>query len=87
MGLYLTMKKAFLEGDMETARECQSRSQAFINVLIRYRGNVMAGKRIMKFLGLDCGPNRIPLQNITSEEEEKLKSELEEIDFFTYCNK
>ena len=87
MGIYIAMKKAFLEGDMEKARVYQSLSQAFINVLIRYRGNVMAGKRIMKFLGLDCGPNRIPLQNITADEEEKLKSELEEIGFFTYCNK
>jgi N-acetylneuraminate lyase len=47
----------------------------------------MAGKRIMKFLGIDCGPNRIPLQNITEEEEIKLRSELDEINFFSFCNK
>ena len=87
MGLYITMKKAFLEGDMETARECQSKSQAFINVLVKYRGNVMAGKRIMKFLGINCGPNRIPIQNITGEEELKLRSDLEGINFFSYSNK
>ena len=86
MGIYIAMKKAFLEGDMEAAREYQSKSQAFINVLIKYRGNVIAGKRIMKFLGLDCGPNRIPLQNISGEEEVKLKSELDGIHFFEFCN-
>lgn len=87
MGIYKSMKEVFLKGDMVTAREYQSKSQAFINVLVKYRGNVVGGKRIMKFLGLDCGPNRIPLQNITEEEELKLKSDLEEINFFSFCNK
>jgi N-acetylneuraminate lyase len=87
MGIYIEMKAAFLRGDLETARELQAKSQAFINILIRYRGNVIGGKRIMKFLGLDCGPNRIPIQNITTDEEKQLKSELEGIDFFSFCNK
>ncbi len=87
MGIYLGIKAAFQKGDFETARSLQLKSQAFINILIRYRGNVMAGKRIMKFLGVDCGPNRIPLQNITPEEEIQLKAELEEIGFFEFCNK
>ena len=87
MGIYIDMKTAFLKGDLETAMNLQAKSQAFINILVRYRGNVIGGKRIMKFLGLDCGPNRIPIQNITPGEEQQLKSELEEIDFFNYCNK
>ena len=87
MGTYIEIKAAFEKGDLETARKLQARSQAFINVLIRYRGNVIAGKRIMKFLGLDLGPNRIPIQNITPEEETKMKADLEEIGFFEYCNK
>ena len=87
MGIYIDMKKAFLKGDLETARNLQAKSQAFINILIRYRGNVIAGKRIMKFLGLDCGPNRVPIQNINDEEEQSLKSELNDIGFFGFCNK
>ena len=46
----------------------------------------MGGKRIMKFLGMDCGPNRLPLQNISDREEAAMKKELEAIDFFSYCN-
>jgi N-acetylneuraminate lyase len=42
---------------------------------------------MMKFLGIDCGPNRLPLQTITNVEEESMKKELEEIEFFDYCNK
>ena len=87
MGIYIAMKKAFQNGDIETARNYQTKSQELINVIVRYRGNVVAGKRIMKFLGLDCGPNRPPIQNITDEEEKTLKLELEDIGFFGFCNK
>ena len=87
MGTYIELKAAFDAGDLKTAQNLQARSQAFINVLVRYRGNVVGGKRIMKFLGLDLGPNRIPIQNITHEEETQLKADLEEIGFFEYCNK
>jgi N-acetylneuraminate lyase len=86
-GLYRNMKKAFDNGDMSGARELQHQSHVFINVLLKYRGNIMGGKRMMKFLGIDCGPNRLPLQNITNEEEESMKNELEGIGFFDYCNK
>jgi hypothetical protein len=41
----------------------------------------------MKFLGLDLGQNRIPIQNITKEEEKLLKADLEDIGFFSFCNK
>jgi N-acetylneuraminate lyase len=87
MGTYIELKAAFDAGDLKTAQNLQARSQAFINVLVRYRGNVVGGKRIMKFLGLDLGPNRIPIQNITPEEETQMKADLEEIGFFDYCNK
>ncbi len=87
MGTYIELKAAFDAGDLKTAQNLQARSQAFINVLVRYRGNVVGGKRIMKFLGLDLGPNRIPIQNITPEEETQMKADLEEIGFFEYCNK
>jgi N-acetylneuraminate lyase len=46
----------------------------------------MGGKRMMKFLGIDCGPNRLPLQTLTNEEEKYMKKELESIGFFDYCN-
>ena len=58
-----------------------------INVICRYRGNIVGGKRIMKLIGLDLGPNRTPFQNITPEEELSLKKELEEIGFFERCNR
>ncbi len=74
------------KGDIENARKAQNYAQAVINVICHYRGNIVAGKLIMKLLGFDLGPNRVPFQNMTDEEEQKMKQELEAIDFFHHCN-
>jgi N-acetylneuraminate lyase len=86
-GLYRDMKQAYEVKDMDRCRELQHLSHQFIEILVKYRGNLMGGKRIMKFLGLDCGPNRLPLQNISEAEELSMKKELEAIGFFSYCNR
>jgi N-acetylneuraminate lyase len=80
------MKEAYEQKDMDKCRELQHQSHRFVEILIKYRGNIMGGKRIMKFLGMDCGPNRLPLQNISEQEEAAMKNELETIGFFNYCN-
>lgn len=85
--LYKNMKSAFDKNDLPICRDLQKKSHDFCSILGKYRGNIVGGKRIMKFLGLDCGPNRIPLQNISEEEEKTLKEDLEKIGFFNYCNK
>lgn len=79
--------EAWKKGDIETAREKQNFSQEVINVICRYRGNIVGGKRIMKLLGFDLGPNRVPFQNMTNEEEQQMKKELEAINFFSRCNR
>ncbi len=56
-------------------------------MICRFRGNIVGGKRIMKLIGLDLGPNRTPFRNITPDEEAQMKRELEEIGFFERCNK
>lgn len=75
------------KGDLEAARKHQNFSQEVINVICKYRGNIVGGKRIMKLIGLDMGKNRIPFQNLTDEEEKQLKKDLEAIDFFSRCNR
>ncbi|MGL5979437.1 MAG: dihydrodipicolinate synthase family protein [Phocaeicola sp.] len=78
---------AWNSGDIETAREKQNFAQAVINVICNYRGNIVGGKRIMKLIGLDLGPNRVPFRNMTASEEEAMKQELDAINFFERCNK
>ena len=78
---------AWKSGDIDLARERQNFSQDVINVICHYRGNIVGGKRIMKLIGLDLGPNRTPFQNMTDAEEAAMKSELDAIDFFNRCNR
>ena len=87
MNLYIKIKEHFLTGEIDKARQLQNLSQDFINVLVKYGGNVTAGKRMMKFLGLDCGPNRLPVLSLTMDEERMMKDELTKIGFFEFCNK
>ena len=79
--------EAWTEGDLNKARELQNFAQDVIDVICHYRGNIVGGKRIMKLIGLDLGPNRTPFQNMTDAEEEAMKAELEAINFFERCNK
>lgn len=85
--VYKAMVEAWDKGDKKKALELQLKSQEFINVLPMFRGNMGAGKRIMKFLGLDMGPNRLPLQSITEQEEKQIKAYLDSIGFSEICNK
>ena len=78
--------EAWKAGDIDKARKLQNFAQEVINVICHYRGNIVGGKRIMKLMGLDLGKNRAPFQNMTDEEETRMKAELEAIDFFNRCN-
>ena len=78
--------EAWKAGDIDKARKLQNFAQEVINVICHYRGNIVGGKRIMKLMGLDLGKNRAPFQNMTDEEEARMKAELEAIDFFNRCN-
>lgn len=79
--------EAWDAGELERARELQNFAQEVINVICRYRGNIVGGKRIMKLIGLDMGKNRIPYQNMTEAEEQQMRQELEAIGFFERCNR
>jgi N-acetylneuraminate lyase len=83
--LYREMSQAYRHKEMEKCRELQHQSHQVFEILGKYRGNIMGGKRIMKFLGMDCGPNRLPLQTISDQEEKNMKKDLEAIGFFEYC--
>lgn len=79
--------EAWEKGDLEKARQLQDFAQDVIDVICNFRGNIVGGKRIMKLIGLDLGPNRVPFMTVTDEEEQELRRQLEAIDFFSHCNK
>lgn len=84
-GLYSKIKKAFDSGDLDTARVLQAKSWDLIEVICRYRGNIVAGKQIMRYLGLDLGVNRTPFQNMTDSEYQQMCDELQAINFSKFA--
>lgn len=84
--LYNRIIEAFNRGDLAAARRDQSRAIDFIGVLDRH-GGLAAGKSVMKLIGLDCGPVRLPLRALTDRDEASLREALEKIGFFDYAAK
>lgn len=82
--LYRRIMDAYEAGDMAAAQKEQSRAREMVAVLSR-SGGLAAVKPIMKMMGLDCGPPRLPLRRLGESECEKLRAELERIGFFDYC--
>jgi N-acetylneuraminate lyase len=79
--IYQHIIKAFSGGDIENARLWQARSIDMIRVILRYRG--LAGqKAVMKLIGFDCGPTRLPIPGLTEPETSSLHDELAHIGYF-----
>jgi N-acetylneuraminate lyase len=70
---------AFDAGDKESAKALQRESVRVVRVLEKYGGPVVAGKAAMKLYGLDLGPVRSPLTNLTAEQEKGLHAELRQL--------
>ena len=87
--LYLRIIEAFKAGDMKTAADLQMRAAEMIRILARAGGGsaIPSGKAVMKMIGIDCGPVRLPIVGLRPEECERLRTDLERIGFFEYCCK
>jgi N-acetylneuraminate lyase len=87
--LYLRIIEAFKAGDMKTAADLQMRAVEMIRILARAGGGsaIPSGKAVMKMIGIDCGPVRLPIVGLQPDECERLKTDLERIGFFEYCCK
>ncbi len=77
---------AFDKGDLSTAREKQAAANAIIQIFIRH-GGLPVGKAMMKMIGLDCGPVRLPLRTLSDTQQAQLRKELETAGFFQLCSR
>ncbi len=84
--LFRRLMDAFDAGDLATARIEQARARNFITI-IHQHGGLAAAKFVMKIIGVDCGPVRLPLRRLTAEQEISLRNALEGVGFFDYCCK
>src|SRR5207248_1360786 len=64
--IYHRVIESFNAGDLDAARNYQSLAIRII-ALMSQRGGLPAGKAMMKMAGLDCGPVRAPLKDLSPE--------------------
>jgi N-acetylneuraminate lyase len=81
--IYQKIMEAYEDRDFERAREYQMKSIRIVAVMLKYVNAIVGGKAILKLSGLDCGPCRTPLRNLTKEEINNLERELTEVGYFT----
>lgn len=84
--IYVQLIAAFRAGDIELARALQEQSQDIIDVLIKYKGNMVAGKQMMRLVGLDLGGARTPLAQMSEDQFEAMTDDLHRAGFFEHCN-
>ncbi|MBN2314366.1 MAG: dihydrodipicolinate synthase family protein [Sedimentisphaerales bacterium] len=82
--LYRKVLVAFERADLDEARQYHSLAVEMIRICLRY-GGLPAFKAVMKLIGLDCGPNRLPLETLALNEVESLKKNLDDIGFFEWA--
>lgn len=80
--VYYKIIEAFNAGDISEAKTHQMFSVQVNDIMARYGGGIVVGKAMEKLAGLDCGPCRIPLKNLSEAEAALMKEELEAIGFF-----
>lgn len=83
--IYHRLVTAFEGGDLEKARQEQFRSVQLIKTLAR-RGFLGASKAVMKMVGVDVGPARLPNYSLPPAEWDALRHELETLGFFSWIN-
>ena len=81
--IYHPILAAHEQGDLETAKLWQDRSIKTIDTIAAH-GYLSASKMVMKIIGVDCGPARPPLPNLTESDASALEKELKEIGFFDW---
>jgi len=79
--VYHRLMRAFDAGDLATARREQFFSCQIVQTLAGF-GYLGAAKAVMKMLGVDVGPARLPNTNLTAGQVGELQRQLEAMDFF-----
>ncbi|XP_067940676.1 N-acetylneuraminate lyase B-like [Watersipora subatra] len=74
-------RTAFLAGDMAAARESQRFAQKVGIIKRKYGNDIAVSKALVRMKGVEVGPVRPPLVDLTPEAYDSLQKELKEINF------
>jgi N-acetylneuraminate lyase len=77
------LMRAVSDGDLPLARREQLRSVDAIKTLAGY-GYMGAAKAVMGFLGVEVGPPRLPNSQLSPEQKEALRTDLQRLGFFEW---
>jgi len=84
--IYEKMLDCYHAGNFEKLTTIQAEATAIYTILGEYN-SLIAGKEIMRHIGLDCGPVRRPLRNLKSSERTSLVEKLQKTTFFELTGK
>src|SRR5690606_33810640 len=84
--LYHELIRAFKTGSLERAQELQLESVQIVRVINKY-GGLRAQKAMMKLIGMDLGPVRLPLQPVDGAEIKEMEKDLQQVGFFDWASK
>lgn len=85
--VFLKLIEAFNNKEIEMARAIQKQANEIITIMLNTGSAVSGGKAMMKLCGLDCGPCREPINNLSEQQFEKLKADLTKANFFELIGK
>ncbi len=85
--LFYQIIGAYYAGDMRQAQKLQSKARQLARIYFDHGATLATAKAMMKVAGLDCGPVRLPLLELSSDQLKSLTNELEKIQFQEFCMK
>ena len=83
--IYHRVLDALSSGNTDEADKWQARAAKSIEVITSF-GYLPAAKKIMQWIGVDCGPARRPLANPSGQKLDSLRAELDSADFFEWID-
>ena len=84
--LYYDLIDAFNTNDLIKARALQQKSINMIRLLGKY-GGISVGKAYMKVVGLDLGEFRLPVKNMSAEQFDLFKKDVQSLNFEDFKSK
>ncbi len=82
--LYQSIIDAYNAGDMDLARELQHKSWQMVKIVNRHAPLHTSMKAVLKMIGLEVGPVRLPQKPLPEGAAEKIRADLEAIGFFDW---
>lgn len=83
--IYHRVTEALRAGDLEEASHWQERAAKSIEMIAAF-GYLPAAKNVMRWVGVDCGPARPPLANLSGQKMDSLRAELDSVGFFEWID-